>query len=108
MDYDNLHVKSRKAAKSSKAAKSGKAAKSRKAVKSRKAAKMEKINSKRRISVRHSKEKNKTIEAWLNTYAPPTHQELVYEEHTFEDVSNILWEEWLLRNEWRFDDGYFY
>jgi hypothetical protein len=81
------------------------------------ATKMEQINSKRRIAERHSKEKNKTIEAWMNTYssytsswnmyAPPTHQELVYEEYALDVESDILWEEWMRRNDWRFDGEYY-
>ena len=45
-------------------------------------AKMGKINSRRakqQIAKRQAKEKNKTIEAWLNTNAPPTSQELYVE-----------------------------
>ena len=58
-----------------------------------KAAKMEQINSKRRIAERQSN--------------PPTHQELVYEEYAFDGVSDILWEEWMRRNDWRFDGEYY-
>ena len=81
------------------------------------ATKMEQIHSKRRITDRHSKEKNKTIEAWMNTcssyasswntYAPPTHQELAYEEYALDVESDILWEEWMRRNDRRFDGDYY-
>ena len=54
---------------------------------------MEQINSKRRIAERQSN--------------PPTHQELVYEEYAFDGVSDILWEEWMRRNDWRFDGEYY-